>query len=200
VNNAFSADNIVFLFPNNRALDRGNCNTSGSDRRHIANMTAVGEMPRFSDKWMRMLVSGWRGSATAALQSGSWVTVTSGVDQAMTGFGGQRPNQVLADSSGNGTPQKWFNPAAFALPAPGSNGNAGLGILEGPGILIFNAGLSRLFNVRERQSLELRAEAQNALTHTNFNNPSAALNSATYGQITSTGPARVMQFGLKYVF
>jgi hypothetical protein len=200
VNNAFSADNIVFLFPNNRALDRGNCNTSGSDRRHIANMTAVGEMPRFSDKWMRMLVSGWRGSATAALQSGSWVTVTSGVDQAMTGFGGQRPNQVLADASGNGTPQRWFNPAAFALPAPGSNGNAGLGILEGPGILIFNAGLSRIFNVRERKSLELRAEAQNALNHTNFNNPSAALNSATYGQITSSGPARVMQFGLKYVF
>jgi len=67
-------------------------------------------------------------------------------------------------------------------------------------MLICNVGLSRLFHVRERQSLELRAEAQNALNHTNFNNPSAALNSSTYGQITSTGPARVMQFGVKYVF
>jgi hypothetical protein len=70
---------------------------------------------------------------------------------------------------------------------------------------MFNTGLSRLFNIRERQTLEARAEAQNVLNHANFANPNAVVTSPTFGLITSTaagnaGNARVFQFGLKYIF
>ncbi|HJT88251.1 MAG TPA: hypothetical protein VJ732_10355, partial [Bryobacteraceae bacterium] len=200
INNQPNGDNIVDLYPNNRHLDRGNCNLSATDRRHIANLTAVGEMPRFQEKWRQWIVSGWRASATASMQSGNFVTIATGIDQAMTGYGNQRGNQVLSNVYGNGSVNEWINPLAFALPALGTNGNTGLGIVKAPGLLVFNAGLSRLFNLRERQTLELRAEAQNVLNHTNFNPPVSALNSPTFGQLTSSGPARIFQFGVKYVF
>jgi len=74
------------------------------------------------------------------------------------------------------------------------------GTVRGPGALIFNAGLSRLFRIRERQVIELRGEAQNVLNRTNFGDPNAVLNSSTFGRIVSSGPARIIQLGAKYVF
>jgi hypothetical protein len=190
----------VYLYPDNRHLDRGNCNTSATDHRYIANMTGVGEMPKFSNKWENWLASDWRGSATVSMQSGMWLDVLTGVDNALTGVGGQRPNLAMANIYGDGSIANYLNPHAFSSPAPGTYGNAGPGIVEGPGGLIFNAGLSRLFPIRESQTLELRAEAQNVLNRTNFANPSTTLTSNTFGQITASGPARIMQFAVKYVF
>jgi len=79
------------------------------------------------------------------------------------------------------------------------------GSVRGPGAVIVNAGLSRLFPIREKQTLELRAEAQNVLNHTNFGDPTLSLNSSTFGSIINTtsgnfGQARVVQLALKYVF
>jgi hypothetical protein len=74
------------------------------------------------------------------------------------------------------------------------------GSVRGPGALIVNAGLSRLFRIKERQSVELRAEAQNVLNRANFSDPTLNLSSNTFGQIIATGPARIMQFALKYSF
>ena len=44
-------------------------------------------------------------------------------------------------SLANGTPERWFNTAAFAFPAPGTFGNAGRNILDGPGYHNVNASL-----------------------------------------------------------
>jgi len=202
--NAGAGGSEVYIFPG-RTADRGNCNTSGDDRRHVANMTAVAEVPRFNgdgfiDKSMTKIVSGWRGSAAATLQSGSFFTVTTGEDNALTGVGGQRPRQVLSKVYGNNTLSDWVNPAAFAFPPPGEYGNVGPGTIRGPGLLVFNAGVSRSFKVWERQTIEVRVEAQNVLNHTNLGVPILAMNSPLFGQITSSGPARIMQFALKYAF
>jgi len=73
--------------------------------------------------------------------------------------------------------------------------------------------LSRIFNVRESQRFEVRAEAFNvtnsfipasvsgtlttgAITVGN----SLALNNNTFGQIRTAQSPRIMQFALKYVF
>ncbi len=197
--NAGTGGSEVYIFPG-RTADRGNCNTSGDDRRHVANMTAVAEVPKFTNKSMTRILSGWRGSATATLQSGSFFTVTTGEDNALTGVGGQRPRQVLSNVYGNNTVSDWVNPAAFAFPATGSYGNVGPGTIRGPGLLVFNAGLSRPFRIWEHQTIEVRAEAQNVLNHTNLGPPILAMNSPLFGQITSSGPARIMQFALKYAF
>jgi hypothetical protein len=197
--NAGIGGSQVYIFPG-RVADRGNCNTSGDDRRHVANLTAVAEMPKFTNAWMSRIVSGWRGSATATLQSGSFFTVTTGEDNALTGIGGQRPRQVLANVYGNNTLSDWVNPAAFKMPGTGAYGNVGPGTIRGPGLLVFNAGLSRMFPIWERHTVELRVESQNVLNHTNLGAPILTLNSPLFGQITSSGPARIMQFAIKYAF
>ena len=48
--------------------------------------------------------------------------------------------------------------------------------------------------------MEIRGEGQNVLNRINYGNPVASLASPTYGQILSSGPARIMQFALKYDF
>ena len=61
--------------------------------------------------------------------------------------------------------------------------------------------LSRVFQVQEAQRLEFRVEAFNVTNSTRFRSPGLNLNSLnTFGLITQSEDARVMQFALKYVF
>ena len=126
----------VYMFDNNRALDRGNCSTSASDRRHIANMTAVGEVPKFSNKWVTWFASGWRTSATVSMATGSYFSVVTGVDNALTGKNAttQRPNQT-GKRLRRRTSAFYLNKAAFASPAAGTYGNLGQSNILGPGSL-----------------------------------------------------------------
>jgi hypothetical protein len=205
-------------FASTRAGDRGDCISSGSDvsnggtdRRHIANLTGLATTPKFSNKVLRTFAGDWRGSATVSMYSGGAITIVTGVDNALNGINSatQYANQVLPNAYGNktlnsligaGAASLWINRAAFAQPATGTLGNVAPGTVRGPGALIFNAGLSRLFPITERQQVELRAEAQNVLNRTNFSDPSGTLNSSLFGRIQASGPARIMQFALKYTF
>ena len=209
INNFPNGDTGLYFAPT-RAGDRGDCvatSGAGGDHRHIANLTGLGSMPKFENKALRIIASEWKGSATASMYSGDAITVVTGVDNALNGLNTttQYANQVLPNVYGNGTISQWLNPAAFAAPTSGTFGNTAPGTVRGPGALIVNAGLSRLFPIREHQVLELRAEAQNVLNHTNFGDPTVTLNSNTFGKIITTaagnaGNARIMQFALKYVF
>jgi len=68
--------------------------------------------------------------------------------------------------------------------------------------------LSKVFHVREHQTVEFRWELFNVPNLVNLSAPNAVLNSGTYGQITSdingsssqSGDPRIMQFALKFVF
>ena len=53
---------------------------------------------------------------------------------------------------------------------------------------------------KQNLRLEFRAEGTNVLNHANFLNPNGTLNNAQFGRIQNSGPGRVMQFGLKYLF
>ena len=165
-------------------------------------MSAVGEMPSFSNKVLNTLASGWRASATVHMGTGNYLTVSTGLDIALSGLPGnvQRPNQVMDNVYGDGTIGNYLNPNAFEQPASGTYGNVGPGTIKGPGDVNFNLGLTRLFRIQERHRVEIRAEAQNVLNTANFGNPSTALNSNTFGQINSAGPGRIVQFAFKYLF
>jgi len=209
VNNFPNGDTGLYFAPT-RAGDRGDCvsaSGAGGDHRHIANLTALGAMPRFANKTLRILASDWKASATASMYSGNALTVVSGVDNALNGLNTttQYANQALLNPYGNGTINQWLNPAAFTAPANGTYGNVAPGTVRGPGALIVNAGLSRLFYVHEKQSLELRGESQNLLNHTNFGDPNTTLNNSNFGKILATasgsaGNARIIQLALKYAF
>ena len=57
--------------------------------------------------------------------------------------------------------------------------------------------------LKQRRSLScrpFRSEFFNVLNHTNFGPPSNVFGSASFGKITTTLPARQIQFGLKLLF
>ena len=125
----------------------------------------------------------------------------SGTGISALGFGANdRPNLVGDPNAGPRTPERWFNTAVFAFPAPGTFGNAGRNIVDGPGFHSFNASLIKNTSLSERINLQLRAEAFNLFNHPNFNLPDNFLGSPTFGQITSARDPRHLQFGLKFVF
>ena len=197
--------------PDDRSLDRGNCNTSASDRRHLINVVAIFETPGFSNRWMDHLAGRWRVSTIVVRTSGPWLNVTTGsVDAALSGIANQRANQVGAGIYGPGFRQ-YLNPSAFALPATGARGNLGAGSIVGPGAVTVNMGLSRIFRLREKHMLEIRAEASNLLNSVNLGNPNTSVGTSSFGQITSTaggaglgfvapGDPRIVQFVSKYIF
>jgi len=118
----------------------------------------------------------------------------------LNSINGQRPNQVLADPYLDKSGLRFFNPAAFAVPAPGTLGNVGVGSVRGPKTWQFDASLSRSFQINEARRLEFRAEAFNVTNSFRRGNPTTALNSNLFGQINTALDPRIMQFALKYLF
>jgi len=57
----------------------------------------------------------------------------------------------------------YVNPAAFAMPAPGTYGNLARNALRGPGISQLDLTLSKKFPVSDRMNFEFRAECYNIL-------------------------------------
>jgi hypothetical protein len=105
-----------------------------------------------------------------------------------------------------GKPTGWFDPNAFSLPAFGTFGNVGRGILSGPGLADVDLALVKNTKVSENLTVQFRAEFFNAFNRVNFGPPnttvfsSGAIN-ASAGVITTlaTNP-RQIQFGLKLIF
>jgi hypothetical protein len=188
-----------YLDPNNRAFDRGNCE---SDRRHILNLTAVASAPQFANPTVRMLVTGWQLAGIYRRSTGSYLTISTGLDRLLSGqSGNQRPNQILSDPFGDrNSVTRYLNVNAFQQPAVGTMGNMRTRNIEGPGFWQMDLALSRIFRFRETQRIELRAEAFNVTNNFNRENPNTNFNNRLFGQITSSLDARIMQFALKYGF
>jgi hypothetical protein len=187
----------AYQFENDRARDRGNC---ASDRRHNLNLTAVARTPQFADRALRAVATGWSLSGLYRLSSGQYLTVTSGVDRALNGNGSQRAVQALPDPFGAKTLANYLNPAAFAQPEVGTLSPMSPRNILGPPNWQFDMALSRSFPIREAQKVEVRVEAFNVTNSLRKGNPNTVLNQNTFGQITTSGDARVMQFALKYGF
>jgi hypothetical protein len=198
-------DGTQYTDPADRNFDRGNCVMI--DHRHLVNISAVQETPRFATRWMRILASDWKLSEIVQIQSGSFITVASGTDVDLSGIGGQRasyiggPTRESGNCSNGVTCLMWLNPSAFVAPATGSLGNLGSANILGPGTFGISTALTREFAIRERQRIEIRWEAFNALNHIQPTLPTATVSSpSTFGQISTFGNPRIMQFAGKYVF
>jgi hypothetical protein len=84
----------------------------------------------------------------------------------------------------------WFNVAAFTAPAPGHFGTAGNGIVIGPSLKVFDAGVFKTFMVKERLAIRWEMTAVNMLNHPNYNDPSMNISqAASAGVITGVGGA-----------
>jgi Carboxypeptidase regulatory-like domain/TonB dependent receptor len=154
---------------------------------------------------LKSLTGGWQLSGVITLQDGTPLNpFYFGADYSNTGTP-NRPNlvpgQVLNAPVGGQTVAHWFNTAAFSTPAPYTYGDAGRDILPGPGNEVVDLALHRRFAIRERLSLELRAEAFNSLNHPNYGIPGPYPDfTSIFGVILSTGTPRHLQFGARLDF
>jgi len=210
--------------PGNRRAYRGNCTSGNADVRHYFTANMVFNTPKFANRTLNMLASGWQIAPILQLKSGNFLTITSGTDRALTTASGQTANQVLGDvyAADKGKPcanvspcVNYLNKAAFQIPALGTYGTMRYGTVQGPGLIQLNTAISRTFNVGEKRTLQLRGEAFNVPNHLNPLIPAANLNvnSALFGLATAdqsgiagqvggvtSGDYRVIQLALKLVF
>jgi hypothetical protein len=172
--------------PFNRKADWGACSF---DRRKIYNLSLVAMSPHHSERALQAILGDWQGSGIFTATSGSWLNLTDGEDESLTGVGADRPDEVgnpfkpgavganpsCVAPTAIHTLKAWFNPCAFAMAPLGSYGTLGRNAIQGPGNWNFDAAIWRTFPISERFKLDFRAEAFNAFNHMEIGNPATAL-------------------------
>ena len=146
----------------------------------------------------------YRNNTTGAITSSP--VVTNGVVQttAMVNVpgGGQSRNVARPDLVAGVDPYihnngwLYLNPAAFAMPAPGTYGNLGRNALRGPGISQLDLTLSKKFPIREMLNVEFRAECYNLLNSPVYQVP--GYNTVSGSQVRLADATGVIQPGQAY--
>lgn len=164
-----------------------------------------------SNTFVRTIFGSWQSNLIGIVNSGTPFTVFDTTNVSLqashppiSGYSGSRPDLIANPNNGARTVESWLPRSAFRRLNPqteaGSFGNAGRNIARGPGLVNFDASLFKSFQLRERLTLQFRAESFNIANHANFAVPISDLNSANFGRIVEASPSRLMQFGLKLLF
>lgn len=122
------------------------------------------------------VLGGWTVAWVAFFQTGQYFTPSfSGSDPSNTNSFGGRPDRIANGNlpTGQRNIDAWFDTSAFTVPPVGRFGNAGVNILQGPGLMSHNVTLAKRFSITERLSFHYQALMSNIFNHPNFTNPSA---------------------------
>ena len=90
----------------------------------------------------------------------------------------RRPDLISGVEPYLGNDRNFLNPAAFAIPDPGTYGNLPRNAFKGPNFQQFDLILAKRFPIKENKNFEFRSEFFNIFNRANFANPSSTLNSA----------------------
>jgi hypothetical protein len=169
--------------------------------------------------WKNAVIGGWELTNVSLLQTGPWLTpsisaggcqialaadgscpLTNGLqstyDQSNTNVVNRsavlRPDAVSHNYTAGQSRAHYFNPAAF-IPTPigaGRFGNAGVGILQGPGTAAISLGLGKNFAVTEHIRARFESTFTNVLNRTNFAPPTSQVdNTAAFGVLSAAQTA-----------
>ncbi|MGO9087739.1 MAG: carboxypeptidase regulatory-like domain-containing protein [Terriglobales bacterium] len=144
--------------------------------------------------WRNKLLGGWELNTITLVETGPWLTpsISDSFDQSNTDVVNRgaflRPDVVSTNFYAGQSRARYFNLAAFA-PTPagaGRFGNAGVGVLQGPGTATVSLGLAKVFKVNERARVRFESTFTNVLNHTNFAPPATQIdNTATFGVLSA---------------
>jgi hypothetical protein len=190
--------------PTNPSYDYG---PADFDRHNVINFTSVWKIHQpFQERFAKAILGGWEHTTIFNYTGGYPFSILAGRDNALTGTPNQRANAVpsqnvyLGKRSTVATQAEYFNIAAFAQPATGTNGNTGRNSVRGPGFTDIDMGLLKNFPIVERVQGTFRFETFNVLNHTNLQPPVNTLTAGNFGAITSAYDPRIMQFALRISF
>lgn len=201
-------------------FDRNAFRTSSDfDIRHQIAFSGGWELP-FAEAWSsgpKRLTQGWGLNPIVTWRTGYPLDVFSNFSTRRTQPGPSGAGDsgiVYANLIG---PITYFNPS---VPTPGSTGNnffdgsvftttgltgcgcygSGRATLRGPDNVNMNLAVVKKTAITEHRDLELRAEFFNVFNHAEFDNPDTNIDSTTFGQVITTQPARILQFGARFSF
>jgi hypothetical protein len=150
------------------------------------------------------VLGGWQLSGILTAESGTPFSVLMSCADINAQGDNCRPNVIgnTALPEGGQSINQWFNTAAFAIPSVPEYGDAGRNILRAPGVNDIDLAMSKSFpwGGVETRRLQIRSEFFNALNHTNLGVPVNSIDSPAFGSITSAGPGREIQFGVRLEF
>ncbi|MDX1982983.1 MAG: TonB-dependent receptor [Bryobacteraceae bacterium] len=153
------------------------------------------------------LIEGWMFQGIYTAHTGFNLTPADNVSSNVGRQDSNRPNRLCNGNlpkSGR-TLDRYFDTTCFAQHAFGRFGDAGPGVLFGPGMNNFDIGLTKVTRVgmgrKEPMTIQFRTELFNALNHAQFGDPGLVVGTPQYGIIRSTRVGgREMQFALKLIF
>lgn len=194
----------------NRNLAKGR---AGFDRHHILLVSETYELPFGKSRhflnhsrFLDYLIGGYNISWITTVETGNPMTFSysnNPNNEYPSSIGNQVPNLVCSNITmqhfrlgdiigGNRFDQSAegavLNPNCFAAPAAFTPGNAGRGIVTGPGVIGNLASASKTFSFGERWKMQVRFDFQNPFHNYSFANPTTGLdfkNPQLFGKITS---------------
>lgn len=188
------------------------------DITHVLVFNYIWDLPnigkRIDNRIISKVMADWQLAGMTSFQSGTPFTPTFSM-QKSTDFTGSSESAriaVVGDpvlSKSEKSFGRNFNTDAFAPPAKGTFGNAGVGILRGPGINNWDVSLSKRIPLgNERRYLQLRAEAFNVFNHTQFSKldtkakfqANGTQYNNAFGSYSAARDPRKMQLSLRLMF
>jgi trimeric autotransporter adhesin len=182
------------------------------------------ELPFGHDKrWLtentpwRAIFGDWQWSGDWTINSGLPFTPrVLGLDATSGTTGTVRPNLVPGQSITISNPgkQEWFNKSAFQAPIsladcnpagdplglPCVYGDARRDSIIGPGTLLFDMAITKLFPMQEGRMFEVRASASNVFNRPQLSSIDTTLNSPTFGQVIGVGAMRTITMTARFRF
>ena len=195
------------------------------DQRHKFTGDFLGELPFGHDKRWLSEATPWRAIFGDWQFSGDWTIAAGlpftprvlGADVRSGTTGTIRANVVPGSSISISNPgiQQWFNTAAFQAPAsladcsnptinplglPCVYGDARRNSIIGPGSLLFDMALTKVFPMQEGRMLEFRASGSNVFNRPQLSSIDTTLNSPTFGRVIGVGSMRTIQLTARFRF
>jgi hypothetical protein len=169
-------------------------------RRHRMLLTGVYQLPfgkgrsfMNSSGLKDAVLGGWDITTITLLETGPWLTptISSSSDQSNTNAAGRetvvRPDVVSNNFYAGQSRAAYFNVHAFAATPQnaGRIGNAGVGILQGPGTATVSLGVAKQFHISQKVTGRFETTFTNILNHTNFAPPATAIDNSQFGALTA---------------
>lgn len=199
------------------SMRRRNYGLLSYDATHALVINYTYELPNLAARWhngfLNQVFGYWQLSGITTFQSGFPFTpgfsTSDRVD--LTGSSEGARITVLGDPKlpkDQWTFDRTFRTEMFARTAKGDFGNAGIGLLRGPGIENFDISVTKRFPVAEQRYFWFRAEFFNAFNHTQFSGVSSAARfdpagnqiNLNFGAYTSARDPRRIQLSLRFMF
>ncbi len=186
----------------------GTTGAADANNRHLEKDLSSGDIPRiFALGWVYEIprvwkIAGWQLAGLVRVQAGDTVPVTQATNNnSSLGYVVQRPNRVADPNQFAGrSVAKFFNTADFTAAPQFVIGNSSRDPVRGPGLQNADVMIGKTFRLRERLSLEFRAEAFNVSNTPPLSDPNGIFGNPAFGSIISAGNPRDFEFVLKVHF